>query len=382
VLLWGDTYWGGSLAALGGALAYGALPRIVGGPRDTLEGSPLRAGLALGAGLALLVLTRPFEGALAALPVGAALVFAHLRSTSGVRGHPLRWVAPAAVPLAAALSFVAVHDLAVTHDVLRLPYAEDHAQYEVAPLFLFQEPRPAPEYRHEVLREFFTRAEASVYHARRTWVGFLDGSAARLADLARFFGARGLLPLLVALFFVRREGALRLALAAVALGLTAALVETFGWPHYLAPFAAPTTLLVACGAQHVWQVGQRSRWLRIGLAICIAAAFVENGARALDVARTRAAWAPGRDTVAADLAARGGRHLVVVRYAPDHNPHVEWVYNAADIDAAPVVWAREMGAEHDHALVAAFADRRAWLLEPDRDPRALVPFVPSSPGER
>jgi len=71
-----------------------------------------------------------------------------------------------------------------------------------------------------------------------------------------------------------------------------------------------------------------------------------------------------------------------VRYAPDHNPHVEWVYNAAEIDAAPVVWAREMGGDADRALVAAFADRSAWLLQPDRDPLALVPFVPSSGGER
>jgi hypothetical protein len=35
-----------------------------------------------------------------------------------------------------------------------------------------------------------------------------------------------------------------------------------------------------------------------------------------------------------------------------------------------------MGGARDRALVAAFPDRSAWLFEPDRDARALVPFAP------
>jgi len=44
----------------------------------------------------------------------------------------------------------------------------------------------------------------------------------------------------------------------------------------------------------------------------------------------------------------------------------EWVYNGADIDGARVVWAREMDpGRQSRNLLRYFADRRAWLVEPD-----------------
>ena len=46
--------------------------------------------------------------------------------------------------------------------------------------------------------------------------------------------------------------------------------------------------------------------------------------------------------VVSQLDALPGRHLVLVRYAPKHDVFQEWVYNRADIDAARIVWAREM----------------------------------------
>jgi hypothetical protein len=42
------------------------------------------------------------------------------------------------------------------------------------------------------------------------------------------------------------------------------------------------------------------------------------------------------------LAERPGRHVVFVRYHEGDSSHREWVYNPADIDTAPVIWAQDL----------------------------------------
>src|SRR5205823_4942191 len=56
----------------------------------------------------------------------------------------------------------------------------------------------------------------------------------------------------------------------------------------------------------------------------------------------------------------------------------EWVYNEADIDAAKVVWARDMDATSNAELLRYFQGRRVWLIEPDSAPSKLVAFHESS----
>jgi hypothetical protein len=43
------------------------------------------------------------------------------------------------------------------------------------------------------------------------------------------------------------------------------------------------------------------------------------------------------------------------------------VYNDAEIDAAKIVWARDMGAAKNEELLRYFPKRRVWLVEPDPD---------------
>jgi hypothetical protein len=76
-----------------------------------------------------------------------------------------------------------------------------------------------------------------------------------------------------------------------------------------------------------------------------------------------------------------GKHLLLVRYAPDHNVHDEWVYNRADIDGAKVVWARELDAAQNEKLLAYFRDRGVWLVEPDDDNTELLPYSAARPNE-
>jgi hypothetical protein len=58
---WMDSYWGATLAATGGALVIGAVART--------QRGRLSIGVILGVGLALLGLTRPYEGVVFSLPL-------------------------------------------------------------------------------------------------------------------------------------------------------------------------------------------------------------------------------------------------------------------------------------------------------------------------
>jgi hypothetical protein len=51
------------------------------------------------------------------------------------------------------------------------------------------------------------------------------------------------------------------------------------------------------------------------------------------------------------------------------------VYNGAEIDAAKVLWARELDPEQNANLFAYFKDRKVWLVTPDADNADLEPYA-------
>jgi hypothetical protein len=83
-----------------------------------------------------------------------------------------------------------------------------------------------------------------------------------------------------------------------------------------------------------------------------------------------------RAPIERDLAAMPCEHLVLVRYAPEHFVHNEYVYNEADIDHAKIVWAREIPARDLSAPLAYFRNRRVRFLEPDEDPALIYLSAP------
>ena len=74
-----------------------------------------------------------------------------------------------------------------------------------------------------------------------------------------------------------------------------------------------------------------------------------------------------------------GRHLIMAHYKPNHVVHVEWVYNAADIDNSNVVFAREMDPESDRALREYFMDREVWVLDADQNPVTIRRYKKGMP---
>lgn len=83
---------------------------------------------------------------------------------------------------------------------------------------------------------------------------------------------------------------------------------------------------------------------------------------------------PFRKPVEEQLAAVPGEHLALVRYSKDHNSGEEYVYNAADIDHAKTVWAREIPGRDLEPLLQYFRNRDVWIYEPDEDDSTANPY--------
>jgi hypothetical protein len=262
------------------------------------------------------------------------------------------------------------YNLCVTGGVFRLPYVAHAEQYAVAPVLVFQEPRPEPEYRHAVLRDFYVGFEyEGTYLPEQSRDGWLLRIRAKLRLWWRAYLWYALTPALFVLpcvLLASRRTQFALATCAFVLGFVATL-ETWGFPHYVAPVSGLIYLvLVQCFRYmslwrwHGYPVGRYfvAVWL-IGCLIAPARGFLRESHT------SRRAWASTRADAERRLREDGGRHLVIVRYGGDHSVHEEWVYNDADIDAATVVWAREMGPEGRRRLLDYFKDRIVWVLDED-----------------
>ena len=157
LLSWGQSYWGGGVAVIGGALTFGALRRIVRRPY-------LHDALLMGLGMAILANSRPFEGLIVSLPAVVALL-AWMIGKHGPAWHvSLGQIAlPMLVVLTLTAGVMGFYNLRVTGDALRMPYLVHEATYGMSPLFLWQHPRLEPTYHHKEIQDFHTDWSLSLY---------------------------------------------------------------------------------------------------------------------------------------------------------------------------------------------------------------------------
>jgi hypothetical protein len=390
---WMNSYWGGHMAAVAGCLVFGALPRLI-------ERARMRDAALLGLGLFLHLLTRPYESIF--LLLSAMLFFlpsvrraiAEFRSAPPPAPAPPSfkaylgpYLAPASIPLLfllAALGVTALQNKSVTGNWTMPPYRLSQIQYGVpAALTFLSDPFPQRQLTPQQALEYKSQL-AFRSDSRENLATFL----LRLEYRVRYYRFFFLPPLYLALpllFFPLRE--FRLRWLFLTLGLFAAGVNFFPafQLHYL---AAVTCLFVLWSVLALERLSQWSPAAARFLMLFCAAHFlfwytvhVFDNEPFSNTLRADETWhsinhanPERRIQVNRDLQSHPGKLLVFVRYTPEHIFQDEWVYNEADLNAARVVWARDLGPLENQKLTALYPDRTLLLLEPDARPPLLSPM--------
>jgi hypothetical protein len=371
---WVNSYWGGSLAGLGGALLAGAYLRL-----SLRDWGQLRVGLNLlvaAAGTGILAVTRPWEGLFVSVPVWLVLL---VLAGKQVRRSGLRAVAGVAAPalllLAAVGGFLGYYNHRVTGDAFCMPHFKQRQAYATAPVFVWQKPAAAPEYRHPEIRKFYLEWEPSFENASRfdTLSGWASQMVFRL-EMAAELGPLHFLVVLPALFCLWRYRPLRLLALPLAATLVAWGLQRYMLPHYAAPACGVTLALLVLAARRaaLGRIAGCRLFLPIVVAVLVSVSWALAGRIAHDQSPSVTKFSHDRARLSSALNGLPGRHLVFVLYSDEHDVDEEWVYNAANIDGARIVWARYMTRERRQELLAYYPDRTAWVLEPDTVPARLL----------
>jgi hypothetical protein len=368
---WMNSYWGGAVAATGGALVLGGYARVV------CRNQAWYAA-AMGVGMGILGNSRPFEGLIFAVPVVVALLF---WKRAGGAGPHRRWKAVGiiAAVLIPALAATGWYNHAVTGSAVQLPFMEYARQYARIPLFNFQPLQAAKSYSNAAMADLHQNWEVAQWEKARTWqlivLRFQDWK-----QVAATILGSSLMGLLVVLFIggLWRDQRVRLPLICVLVALAGSFIEICYYQHYAGPVAVALLIVAVQALRHLREWTAAGRFLSRALPVLVVGgALASRGMvivrhEPIEKSQPRNAQ---RDRVAASLMSdQVNQHVVLVRYTGHQSPHEEWVYNGADIDGQDVIWAHDLGESRNAELIRYYKDRKIWLLEPDIAGSHPVPY--------
>ena len=370
---WMNSYWGGAVAATGGALVLGALPRIARRPRT-------KDALLLGFGIALLANSRPYEGLLLCIPVACWFLWwlaGKTKSNAAIRVRVRNVLVPLVAVLTLTVAFMGCYNWRLTGNAAIFPYALNARTYESAGLFLWDHPREPLHYNNQQFEEFYNGWELENYN--NSWQDIWKVAAEKLTRNGTTYFWWGALLLLPGLPFVFFDRKMRLPLAIFLIVAAGFFSVIWSMPHYAAPLTCVIFLLLVQAIRHLRTMRVQER--PVGAALSHAVVMLLAVDMVLGIAQgvcDPLKWTcqgdPSRVAVAEKLSHTLGKHLILVRYGEGYNVHDDWVFNGAEIDGAKVLWARETNARQNEKLFAYFKDRQIWLIEPEENNTELIPY--------
>lgn len=359
---WTETYWGGTCAAIGGALLIGSIPRLIDRPRPVIA-------VAFALGLAILANTRPFEGLVFSVVCSGWLVLEWTRGKADLAALLRRAILPMTLLLIPVAACMGYYNFRITGHVLELPYVAHDNQYALLEPVLWQtHERAAPIYSNTILRDFWKADRDEKMNAHQHVLGM------HVWDLLMY--ARFLLgwPLAASILLVAlplwRDPIARRALILAVLAYVGPALDTRMWPHYAAAEAVLAYIVAVCALRamrNTWP-GAQGAYLMWSVLFVFA---LTTGLGLLSPDNRRALEAPEyhmnakHARVEETLENQPGRQLVLVRYGPRHQIYEELVYNGADIEGSKIIWARSLGPEKDAELIQHYPHREVWMVTED-----------------
>lgn len=355
-MYWVDSYWGGSAAVCGAALLMIAIAWF------KLSANPF-AGCVFALGGVLLFITRPYEGAFTFF---AALIL----SLFVLDRRKLLRAAAYGVPVALiGILGIAAHNFAVTRNPLMLPRQLYESRYMVAPIFIFQGLRhPNVIYPNERLAAEHSMNGWEV-SAFREGMSVQHGYPGHLVTAIRFaFNFFPQLPfLLLGLAWFDRR--LWFCLAVLGAGIVGNSLVAYESQHYIAPSVPALALILGVMVERALPLRQGKIPVgAIAVPIILFAAVSPSIGAALrergEVAVRQTEWPHERTELIRRLSAEHNPSLVIVHYPTPWWRAVEeeWVWNGAEIDRQPVVFAHDLGASKNPELLNYYRNRTPWLL--------------------
>jgi hypothetical protein len=389
---WINSYSGGGLiAATGGALVLGSLPRL----KKSLR---LRDGVLMALGIVLLGFTRPYEGLLLCLPVAVSIVHWALfgKKPSSIAVVVQRASLPIALILIA-VSWLAYYDKEAFGSPFTLPYTVDRATYAIAPYYVWQSRGPEPAYRHVSIRNFYHQDELKLFTAIHSPSRFIPLSLKKADTALLFFAGFALLPPIIMARRVLLDGRIRFLVICVAVLGAGSLIEVFMVPHYMAPFLPAFYAIGLQGMRHLrlWRYTGQPVGLsivRLTVILCVVMAGIRLLAKSLNFTVANAStgqwtgmwYGPDRvgterEQIQIQMDRLPGKQLLLVQYAGNRNSIEQWVYNDPDLESAKVVWANDMGQANNLELIDAYRDRKVWLVQMNSRPATVTPYLTPKP---
>jgi len=363
---WMNSYWGGSMAALGGALALGAVVRLFAAQQSARYRAAMASIFAVS--LLLLANSRPYEGFAFAAPL--LLYFAY-RVTRALLRHEVTF-ASTVLPLfaigLAGLSLMGYYNRQTTGDPLLLPHLLNERVYSPLPLFLWQKPKSDVTFRDPVFAKFFQVTEQEyAYEKTKSLSGVFGVEISRLEQNWFFYcGVALSLPVLIGFLSACKEPPLRIVVFVAASTVIAVGLCTYTMFHYAAPLTVTVYIFAAEGLRYLWQqkaTGEQAFVVAVCFTVVITSLLRQTGSAAVNATF---ALPDTRALVAHQLQSQPGKHLVIVSYDLElHYPGNELVHNPADFATEKILWARSKGAGNDADLCRDYSDRTFWSVTTD-----------------